>query len=621
MALRNRGKIPSRIDSNFVGRENILEELEQEWLKPLNESRFIFNIYGIGGIGKSKLLKQLLYNFASKEIFCELIADFDDLSDFLSLVKCILKKTRNGEEKVKFKNTEKLISSYEKLTNEAGKLGGDFPGQDSMLTLLELGGELSGIPGAGKAISTLGEKGLKKVASKMRENRDEALRKMRDSFKQELASTLVIDLNELCSNNKRFVLAIDTYEKVSKEVDEWLEYHFLYSCDQDIDFDIRIIIAGRQPLTKVNHRWEGEWSDYLYSLPLKSFSIDETRSFLKKIRNIDDSKLIKRIYTATQGYPLWLDMWTKSERDPESFFSVEHGQAMEERFIEMFPEFPEQDWLRKAAFFHRFDEDRLHVLIEEETGRAFSWLIQQSALIEGDRQYWKLHDIPRKILLTNLRTRSLTSFTEFATKISEYFEKQLEKPWPEWRRLELQLSLPVKDLNILSELSYYLALAHGDITEKHFDIMLRVSNKNSQVAVKLINHAIQALSDIEIHDVDAQVNSKITDARHLLTLFSEKVSEENWENMVSKVLNHRYTEYQKAILLEFIVIGYLGYSRVHQKALKYLDEIIGTFPEHFNALVLMSLVYQYEPKKSIKFIEKILERNPDFEFALVQKGR
>jgi len=56
---RNRGQKANPIDARFISRENILEDFAREWSKAIDESRrFIVNLYGLGGIGKSKLLQQ-----------------------------------------------------------------------------------------------------------------------------------------------------------------------------------------------------------------------------------------------------------------------------------------------------------------------------------------------------------------------------------------------------------------------------------------------------------------------------------------------------------------------------------------------------------------------------------
>ena len=135
---------------------------------------------------------------------------------------------------------------------------------------------------------------------------------------------------------------------------------------------------------------------------------------------------MNRIHKHTRGYPFWLDLWANSGIDPASFLSASHLQKIEERFFEMFPQEEHQNWLRQAAFFRRFDQEMLGILLGDESQEAFSWLIHQSSLIESDGRCWKLHDIPRKIILTNIQARSHEMLSVPVTKILNFFENKLK---------------------------------------------------------------------------------------------------------------------------------------------------------------------------------------------------
>ncbi len=131
MGLRNRGQKSIPTDSRFIGRENILEDFAREWGKPIEQSpRFIVNLYGLGGIGKSKLLEQFLLRHAQNAMVCKLDANFDDLNDPLTVLKIILRKTRQNGKLVEFDETQKLIARFDKLVNEAAKASGGIAQRD-----------------------------------------------------------------------------------------------------------------------------------------------------------------------------------------------------------------------------------------------------------------------------------------------------------------------------------------------------------------------------------------------------------------------------------------------------------------------------------------------------------
>ena len=111
MGLRDRRKKKQSTDSGFIGRRHYLEDFAAEWQKPSDEGpRFIVNLYGDGGIGKTRLLKQLMKMHGSGVMICWLDANFDPLNDPTSLLHLLIEKTKLDDQPVTFKKAAKLLA-------------------------------------------------------------------------------------------------------------------------------------------------------------------------------------------------------------------------------------------------------------------------------------------------------------------------------------------------------------------------------------------------------------------------------------------------------------------------------------------------------------------------------
>ncbi|RMI03592.1 MAG: ATP-binding protein, partial [Calditrichaeota bacterium] len=71
MALRKRGPKAPVGESEFIGRRRFLEDFAAEWAKSPDETpRFIVNIHGDGGIGKTRLVKQFIRRHGKGVMLC-----------------------------------------------------------------------------------------------------------------------------------------------------------------------------------------------------------------------------------------------------------------------------------------------------------------------------------------------------------------------------------------------------------------------------------------------------------------------------------------------------------------------------------------------------------------------
>jgi len=553
MGLRKRRKKVSGPDPKFIGRKDILDYFSYEWNKHIDEDpRFISNFSGIGGIGKSRLIRHIHTLYTKDEIVCCLDPNFDKLNDPISILKTIIRKTHKQGDLVKFDKTEKIVSRFDGLIKEAASDNKDISTQDisrQIVTAAQVGGELLGGNETGKIMGRLSDAStialntlFDQILTRRKIIKNDEDRLLLESPVSEITSKFIQDVNKLYRNNVKFVLSIDTYEKISIDMEQWLLRQILGEV-QPIEADLRIIIAGREPLIDSNRLWHDEWGDHIYSVKLNPFTSAETKEFIKQYCQIKDAEAsVDKIQEYSKGHPFWLHLWADSGAEMGKFTSASNLKKIEERFFELFPDSKHKKWLRQASFFRHFNQDLLSILIEEETQEAFSWLTNQTSLVEGDGIYWKLHDIPRKTILNNRKIRSENLFSDPVKKIVSHIEKR-HGSFLETFDGNNRIGFSEDEKEILSDFSYYMTLYNGDIIERHLSVILDVSKISIDVALKLLSIAIQALKEI-----DVSPSQKIKTIIKIIKTDSHVVDEMTIKTLRTELKMHDFSKQQQSLL-------------------------------------------------------------------------
>lgn len=247
-----------------------------------------------------------------------------------------------------------------------------------------------------------------------------------------LTGALVADLNQLAAARDangasparpagKVVLIFDTYEQAYPVVNDWLLTYLLGRERAEINFDLRLVMAGREPPTGSDDRWQA-WEELILSLSLEPFGPAEIADFVQKNTDMTDplisrglreeeqpshpySQMLKKLgkelpETAPRLVsPLWLTVWAVSGAVllPQTL-----PTTSAEELLDGFSA-SRKTWLEKAAAAGTFDRERLAVLSGEDEGdEAFRWLVSQQALVRpGSTPGWFVLD--RTVAETLLR--------------------------------------------------------------------------------------------------------------------------------------------------------------------------------------------------------------------------
>ncbi len=504
----------------FVGRTGELLFFVQNILKPEEPTHNIISIWGQGGVGKSTLLSRFIVEAHSVNFQDYLLTAFVDerQTTSMSMMEKFAHQLHIDGEFGKALKHYKEILRTQQTDREMM--------QDTLVQRMPTfaGAAVEGVPFVGPL---LGE-GVKATAEHLMDRRNN-IQRHKDTVLLEdpvhaLTRAFVDELNHLAETQvlvgsrrykkRRVVLFFDTFEQLAIEAAPWLLDYFLPA---DIDGNIVLVIAGRDPIERSIPDYTKRWLQYsdngdIYWIPLNSFTEDETHAYLTK-RNIADPERIATIWQLSQGLPLYLSLLTSNPRG-----KVDPTADVVANFLRWIPE---REHIKRrlavdAALFSRpFNQDDLAAfpyLPEHELLSLYSWLIAQPFVRSHEGRY-SYHDLAQELFSRHLYQRSKKEYYATRRALTTYYERLLEEIQEEevtvaynsdeWLELKLALVyqlllLPDEDSQIksieqvLSAYNEIKAEQRGEVARvlrelSHLHINNQVNSKSRQIAKELLH--------------------------------------------------------------------------------------------------------------------------------------
>lgn len=415
-------------------KENISQNIENE-IK-------IISYYGIGGIGKSSLLKQIGYEL-NKEIIKPLYisVDLEDSSDQLS----ILLKIRNLLQlKYGFQFPMFDLAYYTYMKKQGSLIKVDevdsFLSNSPLLnSILDL---TSFLPGAGTIVAVM--KGLDSIGGsigsyfKKRKielceiKNDEA-----DKIINNLPYYISCDIERNLENYKEpLVFLIDSYQVLVNELasignpldkDKWLR-------DEERGLIVNIpntlwIIGGRDKLKweKINPDWTGSLEQHL----LGSLSSIDCQNFLYQA-GISDKELIREIYKLTKGVPLYLDICVDRYHalvNKGLIPSIEdlgsNTYDLVSRFVEYMDD-SKKSLLYLLSCLEDWTENSLNIIIRELlpaiTFTTINKMENYSFIVTDDNKTYRINQLIKEIIYLDCDMNTKLRINQF---MKDYYNKLL----------------------------------------------------------------------------------------------------------------------------------------------------------------------------------------------------
>jgi tetratricopeptide (TPR) repeat protein len=458
--------------------EKLINEVAEAIAKP-DHSPVMFNIWGIGGVGKSTLLRKfqegLVDRIQGKQIdfaaitfddnyatpLDVMVALHKDLPEIPFLKRDVLAKDvfsekyktyqetlanlKNapvkGKEQVESNQLDR-VKQLTKLVANAGIWAGKTAASGGVvnpmteiavsMTTAAVGNVLDlTIDGAASALS-LKDKLMDELLLKHEATKDAEVRELMLDPLPKLTQAFVESLVNH-AHKTPVVLVLDTYEK-AVDFDTWLRQIFLKNKALK-NTQLRVVTAGRYQLLKK----EG-WSDLItgerlvQELHLREFEKDKVKNYLEKV-GITDKRDIEKFYKRTNGLPFHLHLIAQQK---EQGIAIDSDEAIEKRLLGKKLTEIQQKLIKYAACCRWFDRSSIASLANwqgldfakgvDSSLNCFDWLKERDFVeFTGSNGRYRLGDVARDIIHFSLEPNERK---EIHAHLQQYFEDLADQEVP-----------------------------------------------------------------------------------------------------------------------------------------------------------------------------------------------
>ncbi|MBP0723687.1 tetratricopeptide repeat protein [Bacillus sp. RG28] len=435
----------------FTDREIPRQSFRKAFNSLRNDQYKVLVYYGVGGVGKSRLLKELQNQTSSLDDSAVKVSiDFReskhrDPSEALIWLRQQLTKEYN----IKFTTFDLAYAVYwsrmkpQLLLKSEGRAipfleEGNFVGD--LISQLDNIPVVQWIPKTLKLIDGFAQ--YKEITKWWNRTGKEILSDLKDMHPKDIEDMFLVywtdDLREwLRTFNRKAVFFFDTYEALwehdrSKgsfcEKDEWIREFIL----QFEDVSVLNVICGREKITWENEK--PEWGDVVEQHLIGELSPADCISFLDSC-NITDKSIQETIIQGSRGLPYYLDLMVdtyqlvskKGEPTVEDFSS--RPNEVLQRFLKYLDR-PEKETLKVLSVPRFWSESLFADLVTEfqtfYQPTAFDGFCHFSFIKEIDRSgYWSMHKLMKEGLYEQIITVSPQLLDKVHLFLFNYYTERL----------------------------------------------------------------------------------------------------------------------------------------------------------------------------------------------------
>jgi tetratricopeptide (TPR) repeat protein len=398
--------IRRRQETGFIGRQEVLARFRENFTLPADDPRhrFLFNVHGDPGVGKTFLVRQLQRIAAEQWARCALVDERAfDVPGTMAAIAAQLRP-----QGARLRAFERRHQRYEE---RRAALQADPPGLGgASLLIARLAVRLGlraarTVPVVGMAADVVDPNAVVEQADHLHTLLTRALRSRDDAHlvlapTEELTPLFVQDLRQVATR-RPLALFFDAYEHTATLLDAWLFDLVDGRRYGDLPGSLTITVAGREPLDA--HRWAALLTE-IEHVALDRFTDDEARQLLAS-KDVRDETLIDAILALSGRLPLLVATLAEGSPIDPAALAQPGGDAVEQ-FLRWEADERRREVALLAALPRQVDEDALAAL----TGTAgaeelYGWLRGLPFVLEqgGTCRY---HELVRAPLLRVQRERS-----------------------------------------------------------------------------------------------------------------------------------------------------------------------------------------------------------------------
>ncbi|MEU3520951.1 tetratricopeptide repeat protein [Streptomyces sp. NPDC006654] len=402
--LSRRELIDRRKRAQFVGRRAQLSQFEGNLAKdPESETDpadFLFHVHGVGGVGKSTLLRQWR-EAARRAGAVTAVVDENDVHGVLQALTGLARQL-SEEAGVALKGFDRAVEQYrreqEAAAEPAAAAGGASP--SSRMAAGAALGAVGMIPGVGPVASVVDPEAAARQVDRVRDA--VRRRRTRESDIAGVGRAFVAELDRLCRQHAWVVLFFDTWEQTDRYLDQWLR-DTLEGDLGPVPSNVMVVLAGRDELA------EREWAplrDQVTDVALDVFTEAETRALLAA-RGVTESAAVEAVLQLSMGLPLLVELLARTR--PTAADQVDQsGDAVDvavERFLLWIPDPRQRETVLACALAPQLNEDVFAAAVPPQERELWGWLCGQP-FVSGHGDFKQYHAIVRASMVRRQRTGS-----------------------------------------------------------------------------------------------------------------------------------------------------------------------------------------------------------------------
>ncbi|MFE0449113.1 tetratricopeptide repeat protein, partial [Streptomyces fungicidicus] len=440
--------IRQRAKARFVGRRAQLalfaENLSKDPFSEEDPAEFLFHVRGVGGVGKSTLLRQ--WQEAARR--ADAVTAVVDENDVHGVQQALVELARQlAEHAGPCKEFDRAVEQFRREQAAQGEptpVEGEASMSSRVVTQAAMGAA-SLLPGAGVVTAMANPDAAAQGLDRLRSaSQARARRRGGRGDEAGVSRAFVAELERLCRRHRWVVLFFDTWEQTARYLDEWL----LSLLEEDfgpVPANVIVVLAGRDELA------ERKWApirDQVADVPLEVFTETETRALLTA-RGVTDPDVVEAVLQLSMGLPLLVELLALAR--PHTVEEVDAGGDLADVAVERFVQWitnPEQrEAVRACALPLQLNEDVFAAAAGPEAEGLWEWLCGQP-FVSGRSNFKHYHAVVRASMVRQQRTHSPQNWTSAHLRLADTYagwratvEEHLPeaKRWedPEWRRHRL----------------------------------------------------------------------------------------------------------------------------------------------------------------------------------------
>ncbi|MEU6631317.1 tetratricopeptide repeat protein [Streptomyces parvus] len=396
---------------------------------------FLFHVRGVGGVGKSTLLRQWQEAARRADAITAVVDENDVHGVQQALVELVRQLEAQGGPCKEFGKAVEQFRREQAAQAEPLPVDGEASVSSRVLTQAALGAT-SLIPGAGfvtaMANPDAAAQGLDRLRS---QSRSRSQRRGGRGDETGLSRAFVAELERLCRRQRWVVLFFDTWEQTAHYLDGWL----LRLLDEEfgpVPANVVIVLAGRDELA------ERDWAPlraHVVDVPLEVFTEAETRALLTS-RGVTEPAVVEAVLQLSMGLPLLVELLSLAR--PNTVEDLDAGgdfaDVAVERFVQWITDPKKREAVRACALPPQLNEDVFHAAAGPEAEGLWEWLCGQP-FVSGRGDYKHYHAVVRASMVHQQRTHSPQGWVSAHIRLADVqaaWRGSVEERLPEAKRWE-----------------------------------------------------------------------------------------------------------------------------------------------------------------------------------------